>query len=172
MAFTREEAFDRVQLRDLKHRVFDFVKKAYVIVNDPSTDSMILWGPNGNSLIVQRPLPLEYTEFFLFHSGALSMERFVTYGFTMTVSGSQVEYANDDFVRGQPERLEKICEPFVARLKQDNELRLKLNNGEHPILEFDAGWVLIHVVDDPATNSFISWGSNVAQRINGNSAQI
>lgn len=79
MAFTREEAFDRVQLRDLKHRVFDFVKKAYVIVNDPSTDSMILWGPNGNSLIVQRPLPLEYTEFFLFHSGALSMERFVTY---------------------------------------------------------------------------------------------
>lgn len=66
----------------------------------------------------------------------------------MTVSGSQVEYANDDFVRGQPERLEKICEPFVARLKQDNELRLKLNNGEHPILEFDAGWVLIHGLNE------------------------
>lgn len=72
----------------------------------------------------------------------------VVYGFTMTVSGSQVEYANDDFVRGQPERLEKICEPFVARLKQDNELRLKLNNGKQPILEFDAGWVLIHGLNE------------------------
>ncbi|CAN7014790.1 unnamed protein product [Brassica rapa subsp. trilocularis] len=68
------------------------------------------------------------------------MERFfvvviVVYGFTMTVSGSQVEYANDDFVRGQPERLEKICEPFVARLKQDNELRLKLNNGKPKLIK-------------------------------------
>lgn len=44
-----------------------------------------------------------------------------------------MEYANDDFVRGQPKRLEKICERFVARMKQEMELELKLNNGEHPI---------------------------------------
>lgn len=55
----------------------------------------------------------------------------------MTVSGSQVEYANDDFVRGQPQRLGKICDPFVARVKQDIELRFKQDTGEHPILDFE-----------------------------------
>ncbi|KAF2534732.1 hypothetical protein F2Q70_00033209 [Brassica cretica] len=168
MEFTRDEAFDRALLRDIKDRVFYFLKKAYAIVNDPSTDSMISWGPNGNSLIVHRPLPLEYTESFLFHSGALSMERFVAYGFTMTVSGSQVEYANDDFVRGQPERLEKICDPFVARMKQDNELRIKLNNDRKRQWQEYSSYGMVaelfkhiySVVDDPATNSFISWGPN------------
>lgn len=66
----------------------------------------------------------------------------------MTVSGSQVEYANDDFVRGQPQRLGKICDPFVARVKQDIELRFKQDNGEHPILDFDAGRVLIHGLNE------------------------
>ncbi|CAN7014807.1 heat stress transcription factor C-1 isoform X2 [Brassica rapa] len=168
MEFTRDEAFDRALLRDIKDRVFYFLKKAYGIVNDPSTDSMISWGPNGNSLIVHRPLPLEYTESFLFHSGALSMERFVAYGFTMTVSGSQVEYANDDFVRGQPQRLEKICDPFVARVKQHRELRLKQDNDRKRHWEEIRSYGMVveifkhiySVVDDPATNSFISWGPN------------
>ncbi|KAF3595544.1 hypothetical protein DY000_02027439 [Brassica cretica] len=96
------------------------------------------------------------------------MERFVTYGFTMTVSGSQVEYANDDFVRGQPERLEKICDPFVARMKQDNELRIKLNNDRKRQWQEYSSYGMVaelfkhiySVVDDPATNSFISWGPN------------
>ncbi|KAF8045813.1 hypothetical protein N665_4382s0001 [Sinapis alba] len=166
MECTREE--DRLVLRELKHRVFELVRKAYAIVNDPSTDSMISWGPNGNSLIVHRPLPLEYTESFLFHSEALTMERFITYGFTKTVSGSQVEYANDDFVRGQPKRLEKICERFVARMKQEMELELKLNNDRKRQWEeyISYGSVverfkhIYSVVDDPATNSFISWGPN------------
>ncbi|CAH8359737.1 unnamed protein product [Eruca vesicaria subsp. sativa] len=111
---------------------------------------------------------LKYTVFFLFHSRVLSLETFVTYGFTKTVFGSQVEYANNDFVSGQPERLEKISEPYVARVKPNMELDLKLNNdGKLRFEEYTSyGTVVLRfkgiykMVDDPETNSFISWGPN------------
>lgn len=105
MEFTRDEAFDRALLRDIKDRVFYFLKKAYAIVNDPSTDSMISWGPNGNSLIVHRPLPLEYTESFLFYSGALSIERFVAY-VSLFFSFLIIKYSNKH----------KVCYRFLLLL--------------------------------------------------------
>lgn len=38
-----------------RNKIFDFLNKAYAMVNDPSTDSIISWSQNGNSFIVWNP---------------------------------------------------------------------------------------------------------------------
>ncbi|KAL1224768.1 Heat stress transcription factor A-1a [Cardamine amara subsp. amara] len=100
----------------IRNEVFEFLHKAYSMVNDPSTDSIISWGPNGNSFIVWNPLEccrnllprlLEINDFSIFQ----------TYGFRKVESGRQFEFACIDFVRGQPQLLDKIVERYLKMLK-------------------------------------------------------
>lgn len=46
------ENIDYNHVTPRRNKIFDFLKKAYAMVNDPSTDSIISWGPNGKSFIV------------------------------------------------------------------------------------------------------------------------
>jgi hypothetical protein len=108
-----------------REAVTDFLKKAHAMVDDPSTDSAISWSEEGKSFIVWHPaecyrnhLPrlLGITDFLGFH----------TYGFRRNESTSGImEYACDDFVRGQPELVEKIAERYVEKEKANHEVKVK-----------------------------------------------
>ncbi|CAL9225798.1 unnamed protein product [Arabidopsis halleri] len=105
-----------------RNDIFDFLKKAYALVDDPSTDSIVSWAPNGLSFVVWQPL--EFTKDLLpRHLQITHFAKFHTYGFSKLVisSGQQLEFMCNDFVRGKPELLDKIAQRYVARMK-DTEL--------------------------------------------------
>ncbi|KAL0754207.1 hypothetical protein Bca101_091875 [Brassica carinata] len=81
------------------NRIYDFLGKAYEMVDDPSTDKIISWGPNGTSFIGFRKISVS--------------------------GGQQLEFVCDDFVKGHPELLEKISDRYVAKLRAFHEKRYK-----------------------------------------------
>ncbi|XP_010449459.1 PREDICTED: heat stress transcription factor A-4a-like [Camelina sativa] len=98
-----------------REEISDFLNKAYSMVNDPSTDLIISWAPSGNSFIVwnrqeccQNLLPrlLQINDF----------GRFLEYGFRHFDLGQKLQFACIDFVRGQPQLLDKIVERYLKRL--------------------------------------------------------
>lgn len=56
----------------------DFVKKAYEMVDDPSTDSIVSWGPDGSSFIVWRPLECK-RDLLTKHLQIYSFAQFIAY---------------------------------------------------------------------------------------------
>ncbi|CAA7013256.1 unnamed protein product [Microthlaspi erraticum] len=110
----------------------EFLKKTYEIVDDPSTDSVISWGQNGNSFIVSNPEefarnllfrllpPTPYTNFryFTLKLKGYGLEK-------VEQSEHEWEFANEDFVRGHPERLKNIIDIYEARLESIHDLHVK-----------------------------------------------
>ncbi|CAA7047193.1 unnamed protein product [Microthlaspi erraticum] len=110
----------------------EFLNKTYQMVDDPSTDSVISWGQNGNSIIVLDPEefarnlifrlcpPASYTNFQYFTL------KLTGYGLNkVEQSEHEWEFANGDFVRGHPERLKNIIDIYRARLESLYELHCK-----------------------------------------------
>ncbi|KFK25540.1 hypothetical protein AALP_AA8G128300 [Arabis alpina] len=95
--------------------------KLYEMVNDPSTDSIVLWSQNGNSFIVWNQY--EFCNDILpslSQSRVLSIftRRLGTFGFRKVMS-EEYEYANDNFVRGRPELVPEIQKRYIASLPPD-----------------------------------------------------
>ncbi|CAL9226059.1 unnamed protein product [Arabidopsis halleri] len=96
----------------------DFVRKVYEMVDDPSTDSIISWGFNGDSFIVWNS-PECLRDLFPRLLGVKDFGTLTSYGFKKVALSGHLEYANDYFVRGKPELLEKIGQSFIdAREKR------------------------------------------------------
>ncbi|CAA7059817.1 unnamed protein product [Microthlaspi erraticum] len=111
-------------LSPTRNKVFDFVSKAYAMVDDPSTDSAISWSEDGSSFVVSNPAEC-CREIFPRLLGISDFARFERFGFTKIESGPKLGFAIDDFVRGKPELLEKIGERYVARLSEYHESKIK-----------------------------------------------
>ncbi|VVB12409.1 unnamed protein product [Arabis nemorensis] len=112
--------------------VFGFVKKAYEMVDDHSTDSIVSWGPDGSSFIVWKPLECK-RDLLTKHLQIYNFTKFKAYGFREIASGEEhLEFACNDFVRGKPELLGKIAERHAARIQalrdQRQPLRDRLKN--------------------------------------------
>ncbi|KAJ4865966.1 hypothetical protein Rs2_52178 [Raphanus sativus] len=80
-------------------------------VDDPSTDSIISWSESGKSFIVWDPT--EFSRDFLqrtFHHNKFSsfIDRLDFYGIKKVESSEHCEFADEDFVKGEPERVMKI----------------------------------------------------------------
>uniref|UniRef100_A0A1J3F390 Heat stress transcription factor A-4c n=1 Tax=Noccaea caerulescens TaxID=107243 RepID=A0A1J3F390_NOCCA len=87
-----------------------FLTKTYEMVDDSSSDSIVSWSDNSKSFIVKNPAEFSkdlLPRFFKHKNFSSFIRQLNTYGFRK-VDPEKWEFANDDFVRGQPYLMKNI----------------------------------------------------------------
>lgn len=87
-----------------------FLTKTYEMVDDASTDSIVSWSQGNKSFIVWNPPEFArdlLPRFFKHNNFSSFIRQLNTYGFRKA-DPEQWEFANEDFIRGQPHRMKNI----------------------------------------------------------------
>ncbi|XP_058731647.1 heat stress transcription factor A-4c-like [Vicia villosa] len=87
-----------------------FLAKTYEMVDDPSSDPIVSWSMSNKSFVVWNPPEFARVllpRFFKHNNFSSFIRQLNTYGFRK-VDPEQWEFANDDFIKGQPHLMKNI----------------------------------------------------------------